>query len=873
MKTKLHLLALLTSAMMLHGCGGGDMLGSSDAEDHKLIPEEVTEDLTRPRPSENAPVMKTDGTKILWADGSETIIRGVNLQYSDNPLQMINAFPAIAETGANFVRIQLSEDTAEVELEAALNMAIENNMAAILTLNSPDLKCSDDEALFSKAVADLWLKKWLPIIAQDRYQDKMMINMASGWGPKEVFNGYSFGYRTYIDTHKTAIRQFRRAGLKFPIVVDAPGCGEDYHAFESIRARELLAADEQKNLVFSVHAYGSTWNTATKIADNMEKLTSQNIPVIMSEFGGSGIGEAPVKLNDILEAGAGNYAADIYVSWKSDADKLAMILPLSQPVDITNSEVSLDIMLDEAYIADAKLGVQMYLRDSADRYANIKWHSAGEFKAGEWSTQKYPIKNTGSFNYSDAGFDLTSVAKVGVELVANGKAPEVVGGIKIDNFKVIEGTGPEVTYSEQFEGTTGGWVGTQWEGQPVGISVADGALELMPKATGLEAGVRGLVGVDYTQPLTIKARMYFPSTLGTGFGFTFYGLDNGWSPVQYVNAGDITLDAWNELTYVADFSEFTGTNGIAIQVYNIPESAIDAGAIKIDSIEIISQSTGGASETEPGVQYIATFDSDIENWGSYATWGGASADFASENGALKITPKHTGSDDAKVVIRHQNVGNIENLNFSEDPFTVKARIMLPESYVGSEYSFQILFQDSTYNVDVAKIWEFDELPLGEWVELTWPVDFVADLTKGEGFDRAGKPRDFVIQISGNYLNDPVLIDEIIIEGMVPVEKEEVIIALVDFHYAGEFDAFTTDFVDGALVADELTDIVDMHQRSAPFSWAAWSWYGNDAEHEAWDMTTALDKGDSLSLTERGEEIVWGKGGIVESLLGSLPANE
>lgn len=865
MKSKLHLLALLTSAVVLHGCGGGDMLGSSDAEDHKLIPEVVTEDPTRPRPSENAPVMKTDGTRILGADGSETIVRGVNLQYSNDPLQMITAFPAIAETGANFVRIQLSEDTTAGELEAALNAAAINEMGAILTLTSPDLKCNDDEVLFSDAVMDLWLGAWLPIIAQDRYQDKIMINMASGWGPKEVFDGYSFGYRTYIDTHKTAIRQFRRAGLKFPIVVDAPGCGEDYHAFESIRARELLAADEQKNLVFSVHAYGSTWNTADKITANMEKLTSQNVPVIMSEFGGSGVGKAPVKLNSILEIGAGNYAADISVPWKSEADKVAMAIPLSQPVNITNSEVSVDIMVDEAYIADANLGVQMYVRDSANRYANFKWQSAGDFKAGEWSTHKYSVKNTGSFNHIDGGFDLTSVAKVGVELVANGKTPEVVGGIKVDNFKVIEGTGPAVTYSEQFEGTIGGWIGTHWNGEPVGISVADGALELMPKTTGLEAGIRGLAGVDYTQPITIKARMYFPSTLGTGFGFTFYGLDNGWSPVQYVNAADITLDAWNELTYVADFSDFSGTNGIAVQVYNIPESAIDAGAIRIDSIEIVSQSTGGATATELGVQYSATFDNGIENWGSLASWGGASADFAAENGALKITPKHTGAGEAKVVVTHTNLGLIENLNFSEDPFTVKARIMLPESYAGSEYDFQILFQDSSYNVDISKTWEFDELPLGEWVELTWPVDFVADVTKGEGFNRAAKPRQFVIQISGNYINDPVLIDEIIIEGMVPVEKEEVVIALVDFHYAAEFDAFTPDFVDGALVVDELTDIVDIHQRSAPFSWAAWSWYGNDVEHSDWDMTEAIDKGDSHSLTPRGEEIVWGKGGIIETL--------
>src|SRR5690554_694983 len=332
MKTKLRVLALLTSAMVLHGCGGGDMLGSSDAEDYKMTPEEVTEDLTKPRPSENAPVITTEGNNIYWADGRETIFRGVNLQYSNAPLEMIDGFTGIAETGANVVRIQLSKTTSEGELEAALNAAASNGLAAIITLNDPDLKCHDDEVAFNDAVSDLWLDEWLPIIAQDRYQDQIMVNIASGWGPKEVFNGYSFGYRTYMDTYKTAIRQFRKAGLKFPLVVDAPGCGEDYHAFESERAKELMAADDQKNLIFSVHAYGSTWNTATKIDASIAQITSQNVPVVVSEFGGSGLGEKPVKHMEILEAAAGNLALKLDAPWADVQDKLAVAVPFEQPL-------------------------------------------------------------------------------------------------------------------------------------------------------------------------------------------------------------------------------------------------------------------------------------------------------------------------------------------------------------------------------------------------------------------------------------------------------------------------------------------------------------------------------------------------------------
>jgi hypothetical protein len=47
-------------------------------------------------------------------------------------------------------------------------------------------------------------------------------------------------------------------------------------------------------------------------------------------------------------------------------------------------------------------------------------------------------------------------------------------------------------------------------------------------------------------------------------------------------------------------------------------------------------------------------------------------------------------------------------------------------------------------------------------------------------------------------------------------------------------------------------------RSAGFSWLAWSWYGNSSENAALDLTASV--GDAKLLTERGEDIVSGKGG-------------
>lgn len=862
MKTKLHLLALLTSAMVLHGCGGGDMLGSSDAEDHKLIPEEVTEDLTRPRPSENAPVMKTDGTRILWADGTETIIRGVNLQYSDDPLQMIDAFPAIAETGANFVRIQLSEETTEVELEAALNMAIENDMAAILTLNSPDLKCNDDEALFTDAVADLWLGEWLPIIAQDRYQDKIMINMASGWGPKEIFNGSSFGYRTYIDTHKSVIRQFRRAGLKFPIVVDAPGCGEDYHAFESIRARELLAADEQKNLVFSVHAYGATWNSRDKIDHGISRITSQNVPVIMSEFGGSGVGSSPVKLHQILERSSGDYALEIDTQWKTPDDKAGIMVPFSAPVDATNSEIAFEIHIDESFAAYPQMGMQLYLRDANGAYANLSSHTLENFDIGTWNSRKYTIKNNGSFGYADGAFDITQVARIGIELIASGKPVEVGGKIRLDNLRVINSTAAVEMASVTFDNDLEGWA-SNGKGT---VSHSDGAMAVVPDAEGnIDIITTSLAGVDFSKPVKISAKVKLPQKYSGSWAYLKFfnninASNNAWYETTALGSENFAFGEWKEIAVEANFP--AGITSIGIQMGNIGK-ANDALFATLDEpvlFDDITVSTIEESAYEYGVQYSGTFDTDADGW-AYISWGGA-ANVEVSDGLLNITPKEPGT--ARIDIQKTNIDSVEKLNL-EDPFVVKTRVFLPASLAGSGLTLQFYMQDSGWanHFDVINL-QGDALVFGDWNSFDVEVDFP------EAFSRIGAPKhigfSFLLEAGSLPMNDPIQIDEVIFEGLVAVEKEEEVRGIVDFHYGEQFEAVAVDIVEGGVVAEDYEGNFAINQRSAPFSWAAWSWYGNDTEHADWDMTTEIDKGDIHSLTPRGEEIVWGKGGILETLL-------
>lgn len=861
MKTKLRVLALLTSAMVLHGCGGGDMLGSSDAEDYKMTPDVVTEDLTRPRPSENAPVITTKGNSIYWADGRETIFRGINLQYSDAPLAMIDGFTGIAETGANVVRIQLSKTTTEGELEAALNAAAARGLAAILTLNDAELKCRDDEVAFNNAVKELWLNEWLPVIAQDRYQDKIMINMASGWGPKEVFNGYSFGYRTYIDTYKTAIRQFRKAGLKFPLVVDAPGCGEDYHAFESDRAKELMAADDQKNLIFSVHAYGATWNNRTKIDNGIAQITSQNVPVVMSEFGGAGLGDSPVKVHHILERGAGDYALAIDTQWKSPDDKVGIMVPFSQPVDVTNSEVAFDIHIDESFAAYPQMGMQLYLRDINGEYANLSWHTVESFDLGMWNSRKYHIKNQGSFGWASPNFDITQVARIGVELVASGKPADVGGTIKLDNLRVLESSAAVEMLAMTFDNDVMGWTGSTGS-----VAYEAGALKATPNTGGeIIAEVTGLKGVNYSKPVRVSAKVLVPKAYeGSWIYFKFVTNEGAWVESSSLGGDAFTYGEWTEISVGATFP--SSATSLGFQMGNIGKTdtvfATPDQPVLFDDIVI---ATVEESAYELGVQYSGTFDADADGW-AYSSWGGA-ANLEVSNGVLNITPKAAGT--ARIDVQKTNLGSVDKLNLN-DPFTLKTRVFLPASLESAEFNLQFYMQDAGWANHFEAINLIgDELVYGDWNNFEIEVEFP------EGFDRNGTPQhlgfSFMLEGGALPMNEAIQIDEVIFEGLIAVEKEEEARALVDFHYLEQGEAVAVDIAEGGVVAGDYAGKLSVIERSAPFSWLAWSWFGNDAEHAAWDMTKSVNS--VLDLTDRGLDIVLGKGGILETMGIAVDATE
>lgn len=865
MKKQLGYWVLATCAIALQGCD--NMLGTSDAEDHKLIPVPMSGMEGRPRPSANMPVITTDGREILDANGVPILLRGVNLQYGDAPLDRVDGISVISEVGSNVIRLQLRETTTADELEAALVQVAKGGMLAIVSLWEPDIACTmDDEKLLS-SFTNLWMDRWLPVLVQDRFQPYIMLNFASQWGPTKIFNAHSVGYRTYVDTHNALIAQARRAGFAVPIVVDAPGCGQDYHAFLGNRGRSLFETDDQRNIILSVHGYGSRWYNGDKVTSAMRLLETERLPIVMSEFGGPNVGDDSVKHMDILAKGAGDYAASLPIVWQTEQDQAGYVVTLNEPLNVQAREISMDVYLDSAFTEAAAgteasfMGVQMYLRDSQDRYANLGWNPANEMNGDAWTKLKRVIQDSASFGYAEEGFDLTAVTKIGIDLVANGKAVEVGGDIRIDNIKVIEAAVPEVLSTWTFEADVEGWV-TGWAGTDV--TYQNGALGLVGGADTTEyvAESPAIPGVAFDGAVQVSARMFIPESYAAGsteVWVKFITNDAGYQGTNSFGAGDLVYGQWNELTFDG---EWAGGSKIGIHMGGFIGST---DPILFDDI-VLKGMPEQQSAMEWGVQYQSDFSAGTDGF-AFLAWDQLFADVTAEDGVLVITPRpsEVGSPpsdgEKKFAIKKNDWGSVEKLDLTSEALTMSVTMQLDPAYASApdDFRFMLFMQDSGYaNHFNIGTWTIAELKPGEW------VTFEMDVVFPEAFERTGVPQNFGFQAIGLYdLPDaPIKISDFRIEGYVPAEVEEEVVALFDFHYTDHFNALSVDIVGGGLDGMVLLEDMDVYERSRPFGWLAWSWIGNPEGRESLDMS--FSEQTSLDLTERGEAIVNGKGGLKET---------
>ncbi|WP_416307795.1 cellulase family glycosylhydrolase [Neptunicella sp. SCSIO 80796] len=756
MKLRLGYLPIILATMIMQGCGG-DLL-DKDADIDTLVPDPPVELPNRPSPPEDALVITTSSNEIYDASTDPVLLRGINLQYGDNPEVRLAGIAAIKQTGSNVVRLQLRANTSADQLRAALDEIVAQGMIAMPMLweGEGEITCTESSEFIKKYTQELWFDKWIDVLVEAKYQPYLMINIANEWGPTGIWDANSVGYSEYIDTYKEIIREFREIGFRVPLVIDAPGCGQDYNAFLADRGLELLAADKETNLVLSVHAYHAQWNSSDKIVTATDAMSKTGVPFIVGEFGGSMVfGAASIDHTDLINKAVGDPSMIFNFPWTGGTDKSAYQYELPEALDLQGSNISTDVYVPVRYVEDGNLGVQMYLRDGSNRYAGLGFKQANDtdLKGNAWTTLSFAIESVSDFGGSvDEGFDLADVKKIGFEVSANGKPANIVGDIKFDNIKIEAGGAVPAMYQADFVGETQGW-GKDWTAGTVVSSDADNLIVTQDWSASDQFAIfvgGANTGIDTSNPLTIKLKIFVPEEYASETGLYFkvyvnHGDSWTWGETSTAGLADLTPGEWTEVVFDnVDWTTFGNLQKFGIQFGGV--SAGKSEPILIDSITVTDPNSTESAGDPP--MYYPQFDTDTENWVKF--WGGSSTITADAEGSLVITPDWV--SEGKVGFGQAGVSSID----TSAPVSIKAKVFIPASYADeSGFYLQVFVQDQGwgwFSVPQPNLTMADFTP-GQWTEITIDnVDLSAQVTP---FQRFG------IEIGGVVMTentDPILID-------------------------------------------------------------------------------------------------------------------
>lgn len=216
-----------------------------------------------------------NGTSLYDANGNQFVMRGINMAHTWFKNNTSESIQGIAATGANTVRVVLSNgelytrDSAE-SVRNIINQCKENNLIAVLEVH--DGTGSDSIADLNKIV-DYWIDIKAELIGNEKY---VILNIANEWYGTWNSSGWRDGY-------VTAIPRLREAGIQNTIMVDCAGWGQ-YPKSIADYGTEVFNSDPQGNTMFSIHMYEYAGGDANTVKSNIDNVLNKNLCVIIGEF-------------------------------------------------------------------------------------------------------------------------------------------------------------------------------------------------------------------------------------------------------------------------------------------------------------------------------------------------------------------------------------------------------------------------------------------------------------------------------------------------------------------------------------------------------------------------------------------------------------
>ncbi len=900
MNIKTSIWIIMLGMIFLQGCDSGGIL--SDGKDmDPLVPEQPPQiDPATPRPPEDARVITTSADQIIDAAGNPVLLRGINLQYAQSPDERINGIPAIRSTGANVVRLQLSKNTTAVQLEGALERVVEEGLIAILSFWGPngEIACTGSSTQLDAAVYNLWLNAWMPVLSQGRFQPYIMLNIASGWGPPSVFTASAVqSYESYIAAYKEYIARFRSVGFKVPLVIDAPGCGEDHFAFVSGRGDELLAADPESNLVFSVQAFGTFWNTETKIRENIGDLQRLPSPFIVGSFGGSEVpNTSAMDHEQLMFMATGDHALKLSLPWAGPDDVVALSYPLDESRNIIGLGVTFEAFIPQSYIdAGGALSMQLVVENANGEYALSNPSLASGRLRNRWNSYSFAITDVGDFAQQSDNFDPAAVTRIGVRIAANGKASTVTGDILIDSFVISEA--PEPIFISRFTDGIENWFVPWGIGGASSLSAVDGALGALPPWDG-GAFLMRTNAISAAQPplnleesFTVSFRIFVPEEYASETGITLQPfLQDGTNSFVFSGIGffpfrapDFKFGEWNVVSVTQEnFPDYLLSDGYdGNDAFNstVRPSAIglEIGGVKtVKTQPILIDDFRVESSVNRSISRETIYEDVLDEW-DWMRGAGDTSSVTYSSGVLSVLAPWD-EIDFNTTVGHVDIAGREPPIYINEPFVVSFDVFIPEEYANeTQMAIQPLLHDPSPAQafgSIAYLPVQGAIGLGEWQTIEVAIsDFSKEANyAAPGFVFEGAITQIGVEVAQvrSAKTQPVRFRNFKVDKVTELEEA----ALFELEFETEEDVADFEFIDRPELSSSswLSSFnVDTKTRTfgiLPFGWLAWSWTGNVEQYAGWNLATQdgfVVPGDAESgvdLTDRGEDVVNGVYGIM-----------
>jgi mannan endo-1,4-beta-mannosidase len=214
---------------------------------------------------------KVDGRFLYDRCGKRVLLRGVNemIVWSD-ARDGLPEFTEIAKTGANVVRIVWTSEGTAAELDVAIQNAVTAQLIPIVEHHGATGVLTD-----VPTVVDYWVQADVVQVLL-KHQAHLLVNIANEAGDDKVTQ------QAFEDTYKASITRIRDAGVKVPLVVDAPTWGQDIDRLQA-SGPALLTHDPLHNLMFSVHMWWAD-PTGTRVKTELQQSVDMQLPLLVGEF-------------------------------------------------------------------------------------------------------------------------------------------------------------------------------------------------------------------------------------------------------------------------------------------------------------------------------------------------------------------------------------------------------------------------------------------------------------------------------------------------------------------------------------------------------------------------------------------------------------